>query len=86
MTRAKAIKAICLDCCGGSKTSVRRCPLVDCPLWVYRFGRTPRGGYSVFLDRDFYEAYPHMEQAGFNQLLLAEAHQRGINAKKPTDG
>lgn len=81
MTRSGAIKANCLDCSAGSKTTVRCCTCTDCPLWPYRFGRTPRGAYRTFLDRDFFEAHIHTEQAAFNRLLLAEAHQRGKRAK-----
>ena len=35
-SRAAAIKAKCLDCCGYQKVEVRRCPAKECPLWPYR--------------------------------------------------
>ena len=34
----KAIRAKCLDCCGGSAKEVRLCTAKDCPLYLYRFG------------------------------------------------
>lgn len=39
VTRAKAIRLKCLDCCCGQSAEVRRCPSTDCSLWIYRMGR-----------------------------------------------
>lgn len=39
LTRAKAIRAKCLDCTCGQRHEVRLCPSKDCPLWIYRMGR-----------------------------------------------
>ncbi len=38
----KAIRANCLDCCGGSSKEVRYCAVSDCRLWRFRFGRSPK--------------------------------------------
>ncbi len=38
ITRGKAIRLKCLDCCCGNSAEVRRCPSVKCPLWRYRMG------------------------------------------------
>lgn len=38
ITRKKAIRLKCLDCCCGNSAEVRRCPATDCPLWGYRMG------------------------------------------------
>lgn len=38
ITRSKAIRLKCLDCCCGNNTEVRKCPVVNCPLWRYRMG------------------------------------------------
>lgn len=76
MTRGKAIHQKCLDC-SENTTALRCCPVLNCPLWQYRFGRSLQGGYKAYLDRDFFETHIDMEQAEFNRLLLAEAHQRG---------
>ena len=37
----KAIRAFCLDCMGGSPGEVKRCSSEDCPLWSFRFGKSP---------------------------------------------
>lgn len=39
MTRKQAIRQKCIECSGGVKAEVRRCGVVDCPLWVYRMGK-----------------------------------------------
>lgn len=36
LTRAKAIREKCIDCCCGDKKEIRECTLKDCALWRYR--------------------------------------------------
>lgn len=38
ISRSKAIRLKCIDCCCGNMAEVRRCPLTNCPLWRYRMG------------------------------------------------
>jgi len=37
----RAIRAKCIDCCGGSESEVRKCTCTVCPLWPMRMGRNP---------------------------------------------
>lgn len=37
----KAIRAKCLDCSNNSATEVRLCPIKECPLYQFRFGKNP---------------------------------------------
>ena len=39
MTPLKAIRAKCLDCCGGQAHEVKLCVVADCPLYPFRFGK-----------------------------------------------
>ncbi len=39
VTRGKAIRLKCLDCCCGNAAEVRLCQLRRCPLWQFRMGR-----------------------------------------------
>ena len=39
ITRGKAIRLKCLDCCCGNNAEVRLCHATKCPLWRYRMGR-----------------------------------------------
>lgn len=41
ITRGKAIRLKCLDCCGGSSNEVKLCPAEKCPLHPFRFGTDP---------------------------------------------
>lgn len=41
LTPIKAIRAKCLDCCCGSAKEVELCPIPDCSLHPYRFGKNP---------------------------------------------
>ena len=43
ITRSKAIRLKCLDCCCGNSPEVRRCNITNCPLWRYRMGNEKRG-------------------------------------------
>jgi hypothetical protein len=42
-TPMKAMRRKCLDCCCGSPKEVELCPVKDCPLYAYRFGKRPGG-------------------------------------------
>ena len=37
----KAIRAKCLECCCGQVNEVRECPITDCPLFPFRYGKNP---------------------------------------------
>ena len=49
-----AIRAKCLDCCGGMRKEVHNCKIADCPLWPYRRSEprektgSAKGQISVF--------------------------------------
>jgi hypothetical protein len=45
LTRAKAIRAKCLDCCCGQAVEVRRCTIKKCPLFPYRMGKEDKDVY-----------------------------------------
>jgi len=40
----RAIRAKCVDCCGGYAAEVRKCTAIDCPLWPFRMGVNPFHG------------------------------------------
>jgi hypothetical protein len=41
MSPLQAIRAHCLDCCGGSAQEVGKCMALRCPSWVFRMGKSP---------------------------------------------
>jgi len=46
LTRGKAIRAKCLDCCCGDSKEVRLCTIKDCSLYPYRMGREEKSDTS----------------------------------------
>lgn len=40
-TPLKAIRKKCIDCSGGSKSEVKLCENIDCPLFPFRMGTDP---------------------------------------------
>ena len=40
-TPLKQIRLYCLQCVCGSAVEVKRCSIKDCPLWNFRFGKSP---------------------------------------------
>ena len=39
ISRSKAIRLKCLDCCADQSAEVRKCTATHCPLWRYRMGK-----------------------------------------------
>lgn len=35
-----AVRANCMDCCGGSRREVHNCKITKCKLWPYRRGES----------------------------------------------
>jgi hypothetical protein len=41
LTPIKAIRAKCMECSNWQYSEVARCEIMDCALWMYRFGKNP---------------------------------------------
>ena len=50
MAPVKAIRAHCLDFCGGSASEVRMCVSIPCPSWPFRMGKSPWNATRVISD------------------------------------
>ena len=50
VSRSKAIRLKCLDCCADQAAEVRKCPAVNCPLWRFRMGREIKEENDAFSD------------------------------------
>ena len=48
LTPLQAIRKNCLICSGGSSEEVRQCPITDCPVYPYRFGKRPATAEAHF--------------------------------------
>lgn len=58
VTPLTAIRLKCLDCSAGSRAQVANCPIPDCPLYQYRFGRNP-ARQGIGDSRRFLQTNPH---------------------------
>lgn len=52
ITRGKAIRLKCLDCCCGNSAEVRRCTCTSCPLWRYRMGNEKKAAELTEAERE----------------------------------
>ena len=41
MTPIKAIRAKCMNCVCDQANEIKLCPITDCPLYPFRFGKNP---------------------------------------------
>jgi hypothetical protein len=49
-TPLKAIKLKCFNCSAYSRAEVKKCPVVDCPLYMFRFGKLKKTQRSLCID------------------------------------
>lgn len=65
LNRGQAIKEKCLDCSGGSRKEVERCPIKRCALYPYRLGKNPyskrKGGGNPEALRRYKESVKSLE-------------------------
>ena len=66
----KAIRAFCIDCCGGSANEVKLCTSPKCALYPFRLGKNPYRTKRVMTDEQRAEATER----------LAKARQKKLNA------
>ncbi len=57
ITRAKAIRLKCLDCCCNQWAEVRLCGVKQCPLWRFRMGTEER-------DKLYYQTHKNQKSSG----------------------
>ena len=48
----KAIRAHCLDCCYDSAAEVKLCPVEECRLHPFRFGKNPFRAKRAYTDEE----------------------------------
>ena len=53
-TPVKSIREKCLDCTAGSRKEIRLCPVIECALYPYRFGKRPTQAIVDTIN-DYYE-------------------------------
>ena len=76
LTPMKSIRAKCLDCSCGSSKEVELCPVTNCPLYPYRFGRRINGSKKEMSEEKRQEYRERM--LAFNAKRKAEEGDRGL--------
>ena len=56
-TPIKSIRDKCLDCTAGSRKEIRLCPVIECALYPYRFGKRPTQAIVDTIN-DYYDKNP----------------------------
>lgn len=59
----KAIRAKCLECSNYSNSEVRECPIKDCPLHAFRFGRNPYRNKRVLTEEQKAKQREYLKKA-----------------------
>ena len=68
----KAIRKKCLECSVGSNEEVAKCPVEDCYLWPFRFGKNPYRTRRVMTE----------EQKEAARVRGREMYEKNLAAKK----
>lgn len=63
MNPLKAIRLKCLDCCGDSYKEVELCPVSQCNLYPFRFGKNPFRKKRVMTDEQRQAAAERLAKA-----------------------
>ena len=59
----KAIRAFCVECCGGSPNEVKLCPAQNCQLYAFRSGKNPYRSKRELTDEQRAAAAERLRQA-----------------------
>ena len=70
----RAIRAKCLWCSGDSRQEIKLCPIKDCPLYGYRFGKNPNKKGRVWTEEQ--------KEALRQRLKEARERKKSSNEKK----
>jgi hypothetical protein len=59
----KAIREKCLECSNYSNAEVRECPIKDCPIYPFRFGKNPYRTKRVMTEEQKKAAVERLKKA-----------------------
>ena len=63
----KAIRAFCIDCCGGSSNEVKLCTAPKCVLYPFRLGKNPYRAKRELTEEQRAAAAEHLAKARQNK-------------------
>lgn len=59
----KAIRAKCLECSNYQYSEVRECPVEECPLYAFRFGKNPYRAKRILTEEHKEELRERLKKA-----------------------
>ncbi len=73
----KSIRKNCLDCSAGSVKEIKLCPIEDCPLYRFRFGKNPnragiggKGFPKEFVEKSLAESGDFANKGEVEEVLI----------------
>lgn len=84
LTPIKAIRAKCLDCCCGSAREVELCPIPDCSLYPYRFGKNPK--LKGRTNKGSFSQKTSAQPVGFGCVTSSEGNYYTPDTSKAAEG
>ncbi len=74
-----AVRKNCISCAGGTREETQFCSVLECPLWEWRFGRSPAEVEPSLLDkRNFEEDAKYGVNRSVSELAM-EYKQCGLS-------
>ena len=72
MTPTKAIRKKCKDCTGGQCLEIKYCPILNCPLWAFRFGKNPnisKNRKNPLINKEFFKGFENKSSSIIKEAL-----------------
>lgn len=78
LTPIKSIREKCLECMCQQSQEVKCCTILDCSLWMYRFGKRPNPK-NPYLAKHFFKGKENLTST---QLIKIINQNEGLSATK----
>lgn len=78
-TPLQTIRKKCVDCCCGSTIQVKACPVLDCPLWLWRLGKHPfhkNNEKNPLLDPSFFRGNENLRAEQMLKLIKTKTGEQ----------
>ena len=82
----KAIKAHCIECCGGSAAEAKQCTATKCPLWCFRTGKNPYRHRTMSEEQKAALGERLLKARGISKAQKDAATERLVKASDMSEG
>lgn len=74
----KAIRAYCKECSGNSTAEIKMCPVHNCPLYPFRFGKNPYRHRREMTEEEKNALAVRLKEARKNHCSSVEESGEGV--------